>query len=146
MGNQVVAIIGERIRTVRRALKITQENFARETGYKASFVSGIENGKKMPNVLFFFNLVVKYNVNANYLFTGEEPMFSTGTRNQDVQRGIPEQILTPGDLLLVMEKSSLFHNWIMAMAAKFYLEHEQLIQINLKKSAKNDDKAKPEEK
>ena len=64
-----------RLKAVRETLEISQNEFARELGFAPSFISGIEREKKELSRDLLQKLLEKYQVNINWLLTGEGEMF-----------------------------------------------------------------------
>ena len=76
--------MAERLRKLRNALGLTQEQFAKELGISFATVNRYEKGKRSPDAEFFQVLVDRYKVNLNWLFTGEGPMFlATSVEHSD---------------------------------------------------------------
>jgi transcriptional regulator with XRE-family HTH domain len=67
--------VADRIKDIRRALKLTQKDMATMLGISGPSFSEIENGKYDPNYNFFVNMARKWNVNLYYLLLGEGEMF-----------------------------------------------------------------------
>jgi transcriptional regulator with XRE-family HTH domain len=68
--------VGRRIRTQRQALKLTQEELARELGITHQHVSRIEGEHAAPSLELVVKLSRRLGVTADYLLTGEqEPAF-----------------------------------------------------------------------
>jgi len=63
--------IGQRIREVRRKLKIQQKDMAAALKIVPSYLWEIEKGNGNPGPELFVRLASEYNVNLNYLFMGK---------------------------------------------------------------------------
>jgi transcriptional regulator with XRE-family HTH domain len=68
-------IIGKRIRQVRKNLGLKQDKFANQLGCGRSNISQIENGLFYPTAKSLIVLKSKFNVNLDWLFSGEGSMF-----------------------------------------------------------------------
>lgn len=66
--------INNRIKEIRKALKISQHEFARLTGVSQGYISELESGKKNAGIELIISLK-RLNVSYNWLFTGEGEMF-----------------------------------------------------------------------
>lgn len=64
------AATGERIREARRALGLTQKEFATSLGIVQGFLSGIETGRKSPSETLMIALTHTYRINPEWLATG----------------------------------------------------------------------------
>lgn len=67
--------MNERIRQLRKALGLTLEAFGEKIGLTRSAVSNIENGHRQPTKQVVAFICREYNVNMNWLRTGEGEMF-----------------------------------------------------------------------
>ena len=72
--------IGQRIKDIRKAKKITQNELAIVLKIDQSNVSDYENDKYMPSFQTIDNMRVAYNVDLHWLFSGEGSMFITDTK------------------------------------------------------------------
>jgi transcriptional regulator with XRE-family HTH domain len=64
--------IGQRMRQVRTDLaRQSQEDFAASLGMTQSNLSMIETGRYLPSALLLYLLLRTYQINLNWLFTGE---------------------------------------------------------------------------
>ena len=63
--------IGSRIKAVRKALNLTTTKFGERIGIKNPSVSMIETGKSNPSDRTILSICREFNVNENWLRTGE---------------------------------------------------------------------------
>lgn len=124
---------GNRIKVVRKKLRISQKDFAASIGYSACYLSEIESGRKNPNLAFFFKLLEIHKLNINYLLSGEGDIFLRTPEPQPPvdDREYIDVIKTKSDLDWFMERSTLFRDAIMASGAKYHLENESSIKKSL---------------
>ena len=78
-----VSTIRERIKAVRKALGMSQRDFCRGIFLSQSFYGHIETGKRSPNERIYELISNKYNVNKDWLVTGQGDMF--GEAPSDVE-------------------------------------------------------------
>jgi transcriptional regulator with XRE-family HTH domain len=71
--------IGNRIRLIRKKLKLRQKEFAEELEIGVTTLSEIENNNYYPNYRLIKNLSARFNVNLYHLFFGEGEMFTDST-------------------------------------------------------------------
>lgn len=62
--------IGQRIKQVREAQHLTQQEFGIKIGVTKQAIANIENGRCNPSIPILGELVLKLNVNVNWLLTG----------------------------------------------------------------------------
>jgi len=67
--------IGQRILTLRKTLKLTQEEFAQKLGFSHSHLSKVEQGKSHPTERLLKLIEQTFNVNPRWLREGEGEMF-----------------------------------------------------------------------
>ena len=64
--------LGQRIKTSREALSITQQGLADALKVSAQHVSAVENGKKIPSLALVSEVAKQLGVSIDYLVSGEE--------------------------------------------------------------------------
>ena len=69
------AILKERIREIRKALKLTQVEFGEKIGVKGNTVTNYETGLRNPTDAVLLSICREFNVNEMWLRTGEGDMF-----------------------------------------------------------------------
>lgn len=70
-------MIGNRLKGIRTALNLTLTVFAKSLNIGKSSLSKIENELTVPSAQTFISLMKRYNINTNWLLTGEGEMFIT---------------------------------------------------------------------
>ncbi len=76
--------MNERIKELRKSLGITQQEFADKLGLKRNTIATYEIGKAVPSDRVVSDLCNKYNVNEEWLRTGEGKMFISLNRAQQI--------------------------------------------------------------
>jgi len=69
------ASIGERVRAVRKSLKMTQKEFSASLGIVQGFLCSIEKGKKSPSDTLLIALQHLYGINPGWLKDGSGEMY-----------------------------------------------------------------------
>lgn len=77
-------MIKDRIKQLRKELKLTQEEFADRAGMKRSTLSKYENGENVPSATAFALICKEFNVNEDWLRTGEGEMFVPKSRDEEL--------------------------------------------------------------
>lgn len=67
---------GKRLKAIRQALKLTQEQLGNALGISKQFYSNIETDRTLLNNEKLVLLLKDYNVNLNFLLGGFLPMFN----------------------------------------------------------------------
>lgn len=75
---------GERVREVRKTLNLTLEKFGNEIGLKKNSLSQIENGKNELTEGNAKAICREFNVNENWLRTGDGEMFLEQNRKDKI--------------------------------------------------------------
>lgn len=78
--------MGERIKELRKALGLTQQEFADRIGVKRNTIAQYESGRNEPIDAVISLICLAYDVNEGWLRSGEKPMFKPKTRNQELIR------------------------------------------------------------
>lgn len=71
--------LGDRVRAIRKSLKMTQKAFAASLGIVQSFLCAIEKGKKTPSDTLLIAAQHKYNIDPAWLENGKGEPFATAT-------------------------------------------------------------------
>lgn len=74
--------IGERIKKLRRTLDLTQQVFGSKIGTTQNNIASYETGRREPSSAAFNNICKTFNVNENWLRTGEGDMFVQLPQNE----------------------------------------------------------------
>lgn len=78
--------IGDRVRSIRKVLGLSQSELAKKIGYSSMRVSLVELGKAVPSNSFLHAIAVKLNINEQWLLTGKGNMMRTD--NSEVDAGL----------------------------------------------------------
>ena len=79
--------IQDRLKLVRKDLRLSQDELASNTDAKRTTIAGYEAGVSLPHAEFLTALNQKYGINSNWLLTGEGDMFIAKTEKQMVSVG-----------------------------------------------------------
>ena len=132
MANEYAKGLGERIKDIRNALRISQKDLAAGLDIAACNLSEIENEKVTPGYTFLFKISMRFHVSLDYLFSGKGKMFLPFRPGSTEDReGILEQIKTIDDLEWLANRSPMFRNYILAIAAKFHYENGPLLEKDI---------------
>lgn len=101
----------ERIKELRKTLGLTQQRFADGMGVKQNTIAQYESGRNTP-IDAVINLICRtYNVNEEWLRTGEGEMFKPKSRNEELFEFVTNAIGEPtgiqAQLLTVMAQLSV---------------------------------------
>ena len=76
--------MNERIRQLRKSLGLTLEEFGAKVGVTKTAVSRLENGERNLTDQMFLSICREWNVNEEWLRTGEGDMFVEMTRDEQI--------------------------------------------------------------
>ena len=82
----------DRLKKLRKTLDLTQQAFADMIGMKQNTIAQYEMGRTIPSDAIIFSICREFNVNENWLRTGEGDMFMEMSRDEQIEEFI-------GDLL-----------------------------------------------
>lgn len=74
--------LGERIKKVRKALDLTQQEFCDRIGLKRNSISLVESDKRNPSKQLFLAICREFNVSEEWLRTGEGEMFAPASSTE----------------------------------------------------------------
>jgi transcriptional regulator with XRE-family HTH domain len=128
---------GSRVRTIRKSLKMKQEDMAPGLGISSTRLSEIENDKSKPCHDFFYNIFKNFNVNLYYLLFGEGEIFASAREEivTDVKK------MKTGDknideFLYYFFNSRMVHSYLMFHFRKLLNDDNQAIMKDLESSQK----------
>lgn len=121
---------GRRVRELRKSLQLTLEKFGKPLGVGKTAISKIENGENNLTDQMILAICREYNVDENWLRTGEGEMFEKLNRQQELAQ------LTA--TLFKEEEDSFKSRLIMALAQLNEEEWELLEKISNKIVKKKD--------
>lgn len=76
--------MNDRIKMVRKEAGLSQEEFAKRLGLTKNFVSLIETEKRAPSDRTIIDICREFNVNEDWLRTGEGEMLRTLDRDEEI--------------------------------------------------------------
>lgn len=76
--------MNERLKKLRKTLELTQQEFADKLRVPRNTIGGYEVGKSNPSDAAVNNICNTFNVNENWLRTGEGEMFIEMTRDEEI--------------------------------------------------------------
>nr|DAU29992.1 MAG TPA: helix-turn-helix domain protein [Caudoviricetes sp.]DAW61146.1 MAG TPA: helix-turn-helix domain protein [Caudoviricetes sp.]DAY03738.1 MAG TPA: helix-turn-helix domain protein [Caudoviricetes sp.] len=83
-------IVNERIKELRSRLGLTQEEFSSKIGLSRNFIAQIETGTKKPSERTIFDICEKFNVNQDWLRTGNGEMFVELSKDEQISAMLGE--------------------------------------------------------
>ena len=132
-----IRVIGERIKKIRRHLKMQQREFAKSLGTAHSYISKVETGGANPGPLLFLGLSRVFDVSIEYLFIGSGDMFrklskfdAAAFENID----LANDLHSLDDLLWLMEHAPFVKTNVLGFGLKFAAENEVLIKKTILKT------------
>ena len=114
---------GERIRELRKALKLTLDRFGERVGVKKSALSQIENGKSGVTDQMIKSICREFDVSETWIRTGEGEMFPPVDRRTEIAR-LTRQLLN--------EEEDSFKNRFISMLADLSVEEWEFLDKRAK--------------
>ena len=121
--------MNERIKAVRLALGMSQEEFGKRLGVTRGAITNIELNKVEPKPLFVDLICREFNVNEDWLKNGAEPMFLQRSRNEELSAFFGDLLNGEPDfkhrLISVMSRLSVDQWQMLADMANMLVEEMQ---------------------
>ena len=121
--------MNERIKAVRLALGISQEEFGKRLGVTRGAITNIELNKVEPKPLFVDLICREFNVNEDWIKNGAEPMFLQRSRNEELSAFFGDLLNGEPDfkhrLISVMSRLSVDQWQMLADMANMLVEEMQ---------------------
>lgn len=111
--------MNKRITQLRKEIKFNQDDFADALGLTKNFISLIETGKREPSDRTIRDICREFNVNEEWLRTGEGEMFIPTTREDDIARLTVE---------LLKDESDSFRNRLVSALAKLSVDEWEVLE------------------
>ena len=83
-----------RIKEVRKAKELTQEEFAERIGLKRNSIAQIEIGTRVPSNQVILSICREFNVNELWLRTGEGEMFREVSKEAELMQLISKHLIS----------------------------------------------------
>jgi len=96
---------GERLKKIRKTLKLTQDEFAKKIYSTHGFVSSVENSRFTMGAEFLYELNRQFNVNINWLLAGVGTMFLMPDKLLNKDRNNNDDVQSETDLLSEINNS-----------------------------------------
>lgn len=100
--------MNERIKKVRKELNLTQQEFANRIGSTQNVLANYETGRRNPSSSVINNICKTFNINENWLRTGEGDMFIVVSKELELMAWAGE--------VLREESSSFRHRFVAALS------------------------------
>lgn len=98
--------LGERIKKARKALDLTQQEFANRIGTTQNVLANYESGRRNPSASAFNNICKTFNIHETWLRTGEGEMF-VPQPTDTLEAFIRERGLSVSDRILIEKFAAL---------------------------------------
>ena len=135
---------GQRLRAVRKHLKLKQTEFADKIGIKNNYLSEIESGKIKPGFEFFYKLTKEFRINLYYLFHNEPPMFFDEILpNAFEEKDFGEASQRVHELISFIERSPMVKFDMLGYFSRYRIQNQSTIDKDIeisKESSKEEEK------
>ena len=128
--------MNERLKKLRKALDLTQQEFADRIGIKRNSFANYETGRNTPIDAIIVSICREFNVSEDWLRDGIGDMFLPTDRNADIAK-LTKQLLN--------EESDSFKNRFVSMLANLTIEEWEFLERKAKELCGMDDKDKKPE-
>lgn len=115
--------MNKRLKKLRKALDLTQQEFADKIGIKRNSFANYETGRNTPIDAIIVSICREFNVNEKWLRDGIGDMFLPADRNTDIAK-LTKQLLN--------EESDSFKNRFVSMLANLTIEEWEFLERKAK--------------
>lgn len=122
--------MNERLKKLRKALDLTQQEFADRIGIKRNSFANYETGRNTPIDAIIVSICREFNVNEDWLRDGVGDMFLPTDRNANIAK-LTKQLLN--------EESDSFKNRFVSMLANLTIEEWEFLERKAKELCGVDD-------
>ena len=127
--------IGARIKKTRVGKGLTQRKFAMELGTSAGYISEIESGKKLPGTDIMISLMLRFNININWLLSGLGAAFNERHIRYKIHKAAIQEDLPKEGIKVWLDE---FWNsakddertWLLVQFKKSFSDYAQWIEHN----------------
>jgi hypothetical protein len=128
--------MNERLKKLRKALELTQQEFADRIGSKRNTVAKYETEANTPSAAVVSLICREFNVNEEWLRNGTGNMFLPTDRNADIAK-LTKQLLN--------DESDSFKNRFVSMLANLTIDEWEFLEQKAKELCGMDDEDKKPE-
>lgn len=89
--------MNERLKKLRKTLDLTQQEFADRIGIKRNSLANYETGRNTPIDAILISICREWNVNEEWLRTGNGEMFIELTRDEQIERFVGDTLKSEDD-------------------------------------------------
>lgn len=125
----------DRIRALRKALDMTQKEFAEKIGLKRNSVASYEIGKNYPMDTVIKSICREFNVNEDWLRTGEGEMFIQLPEEDEVAAYVSDLLEDDGEnpLYLIIKEIMHTYNEVSPKSQEILRDFSKRLLDNLQK-------------
>ena len=118
-------------------LGVQQNEMAKVAGVKPPYLSSIETGKRgNPSIAFLFKISSHYHISIDYLLHGIGDMFLPSKEIEENKLGDFSPVFKSiDDINRLMKNSDFAKNSILSYVVRFYIENEDFIKMEMKRSS-----------
>ena len=89
--------VNERIKQLRKILKLTQTEFGEQIGVKGNTITGYEKGIRNPTDAIILSICREFNVDEEWLRTGEGEMFVIQSNEEEIAAFLGDVLSEEGE-------------------------------------------------
>ncbi|MGE5342691.1 MAG: helix-turn-helix domain-containing protein [Candidatus Omnitrophota bacterium] len=134
---------GERLKEIRKRLKMNQLEFAKSIDLPITAISEIESGRNKPGYDFFMNLVNIHKVNFNYLAFGQGAMFLRLNAGFDAQNREIREIGEDNYFFYYFKHSMFVKHQMLYHFHRLMAHQGEVIGMELKQAMKDKETSTP---
>ena len=125
--------MNQRLKEVRSALGLTQQEFADKIGTLRVNIAGYETGKRSPSSSVISLICEKCNVNGSWLKTGKGDMFNELPEEDEVAAYVSQLLDPDNDFLDLIVEIMRTYSQLDPKSQEVLLEFSRKLKENIKK-------------
>ena len=121
-------IINTRIKKLRKSLDLTQQKFSERIGSTQNVVANYETGRRNPSNSVINNICKTFNVNEEWLRTGEGEMFIKVSRDKRISDFI-DNALSQESSSLMIQIGKFLKKWLWSLPKIMIQKLQQRVKV-----------------
>ncbi|MCP5106298.1 MAG: helix-turn-helix transcriptional regulator [bacterium] len=124
---------GKRLRSFRKSQHLTITELSKQVGISIGMISETEAGKNKPSPTLMYAMHRLYNMNLNWLLTGEGDRVIKRTATVPAKDEKGSTVIDTDTLMWYMERIPWVMHTVLGFFSKFYLENQDFLDTLAKK-------------
>jgi transcriptional regulator with XRE-family HTH domain len=134
MTNLLKDQLGKRIKAIRKAMKLSQKEFAQSLDTSNTILSNVELGISWPSPGIIFNMALKFNINLDFLFLGNGDLFQDKRKTKSNDYVFNKDMESIDDIVALAKNSPLFRFAVIGYSVQYCYQNEEILKRNIEEN------------